>query len=85
MRMKMFEGTELGKIGVKNRLVRSATFEQAGNADGRYTQAMCDIYEKLARGGVGLIVTGMVDVDENARISPQMIKTYDDTFAEGLL
>lgn len=80
----IFDEVVLGKIRVKNRLVRSATFEYAGDENGRYRKNICDIYESLARGGVGLIITGMAGVDENSRVSPYMVKTYDDAFADGL-
>lgn len=80
----LFDEIKLGKIGVKNRLVRSATFEYGGNEEGNYKQEMYDIYENLARGGVGLIITGMVGADENSRVTDSMIKTYDSSFTAGL-
>lgn len=80
----LFDEIILGKISVKNRLVRSATFEYAGDANGHYRQNVCDIYERLAKGGVGLIITGMVGVDGNSRVSPYMVKAYDDAFVGGL-
>lgn len=80
----LFDEIILGKISVKNRLVRSATFEYAGDDSGHYRKNICDIYEKLSKGGVGLIITGMVGVDENSRVSPYMIKAYDDAFVVGL-
>lgn len=80
----MFDEITLGKIRVKNRLVRSATFEYGADDSGRYRQNMYDIYEDLAKGGVGLIITGMVGVDEASRVSPHMVKAYDDTFTGGL-
>lgn len=80
----LFDEIALGKIRVKNRLVRSATFEFGCDDIGHYRQNMYDIYESLAKGGVGMIITGMVGVDENSRISQYMAKTYDDTFTDGL-
>ncbi|MGC6173577.1 hypothetical protein [Lacrimispora sp. 38-1] len=74
----------MGKIRVKNRLVRSATFDYGGDDSGRCRQNMYDVYEGLAKGGVGLIIIRMVGIDENSRASPYMVKTYDDTFAVGL-
>jgi 2,4-dienoyl-CoA reductase-like NADH-dependent reductase (Old Yellow Enzyme family) len=80
----LFDEITLGNIQVKNRLVRSATFESGADAEGRYDRKMFDLYRELADGGVGLIVSGMVGVDENSRIAPFMVKTYDDTFIERL-
>lgn len=76
----LFDEITLGKIKIKNRLVRSATFESGYNENGYYQQNMYDIYENLAKGGIGLIITGMVGIDENARINPFMVKTYDNSF-----
>ena len=80
----LFDEITLGKIRVKNRIVRSATFEYGGDDSGRYRQNMYDVYESLAKGGVALIITGMVGIDENSRVNPYMVKTYDDSFAGGL-
>jgi 2,4-dienoyl-CoA reductase-like NADH-dependent reductase (Old Yellow Enzyme family) len=80
----LFDEINLGGIRVRNRLVRSATFESGADAEGRYDRKMFDLYRELAEGGVGLIISGMVGVDGNSRISPCMVKTYDDTFVERL-
>ena len=42
---QLFEETTLGRIGVKNRLVRSATFENAGDEAGQYGETMTKIYD----------------------------------------
>ncbi len=48
-----FKGMEL-----KNRLVRSATHEAMADDDGFPTDQLFKLYERLAKGGVGLITTG---------------------------
>jgi len=54
----VFSPASIGPISLANRLVRSATLEcmcpRPGVIDDRYVE----LYERLARGGVGLIVTG---------------------------
>jgi 2,4-dienoyl-CoA reductase-like NADH-dependent reductase (Old Yellow Enzyme family) len=80
----LFDEITLGNIKVRNRLVRSATFEFGADGEGRYAQSMYDLYKCLAEGGVGLIISGMVGVDENSRVAPYMVKTYDDTFIQRL-
>lgn len=80
----MYDGATIGSIAVKNRFVRSATFEYGGDEDGRFRQNIYDTTEALAKGEVGLIITGMVAVDENAGIVKNMIKTFDDTFPAGM-
>ena len=44
---------------LKNRLVRSATVERMGDDKGLPTPDFLRLYERLAKGGVGLIITGM--------------------------
>ena len=47
---------------MKNRLVRSATWEEIANQDGSITEEAYEIYEELAKGGVGAIITGFTSV-----------------------
>ncbi|WAW10102.1 NADH:flavin oxidoreductase [Oxalobacter vibrioformis] len=74
----------LGGIATQNRIVRSATFEFSHHAKGDYNPEYARIYETLAKGGVGIIITGMVAVDANSPINAQMIRAYDDQFVPGL-
>lgn len=76
----LFDSVDLGGVISKNRIVRSATFENAADANGIAGPELKNIYQNLAKGGVGVIITGMFGVDENSRISPNMIKTYADAF-----
>lgn len=58
----IFDVVELDNIRLKNRLIRSATWEGLGNKDGSPPQEQLEIYEKLAAGGVGGIITGYTSV-----------------------
>lgn len=49
----IFEPVKLNHIELKNRLVRSATWEGIANPDGSVTEEAYEIYDELARGGVG--------------------------------
>lgn len=76
---KIFEEATLGNLTVKNRLVRSATFE--GGADnGVITPFLRDIHEGLARGGVGLIITGMMGPGLNSSLKSGMVRIDRETF-----
>jgi len=77
---KIFEPVQLGTLSLKNRLVRSATMENAAIADGKITPALAHTYEALARGGVGLIITGMMGIGPNSRVSAEMVATEDPVF-----
>lgn len=72
------------KIELKNRIVRSATFENAANVDGKVTEQLIEIYHKLAKGGVGLIITGNVSVYSKAFTRHRVLGIYDDNFISGL-
>ncbi len=72
------------KIELKNRIVRSATFENAANIDGKVTEQLIEIYHKLAKGGVGLIITGNVSVYSKAFTRHRVLGIYDDNFISGL-
>ncbi len=53
--------SEPGKIGnlvIKNRFVRSATYMRMATEEGDVTNDLLAIYKNLAKGGVGLIITG---------------------------
>lgn len=54
-----FDTCRIGGIEAKCRLVRSATFEGMGNY-GLPTENLAEMYENLADGGAGLIITGMM-------------------------
>lgn len=78
MKKKIFEPVKLGHLEVKNRLVRSATLEAGGAKNGRISPQLTTFYDDLARGGVGLIITGMMGVAPNACLSSGMVKSYGD-------
>src|SRR5665647_1148571 len=54
----LYDQTTINGMTMRNRLVRSATWEGMCEADGRPTAKLANWYRDLARGGVGLIITG---------------------------
>src|SRR4030066_1928255 len=54
----LFTPAKIGSIDLKNRFVRSATVECLASEDNRLTEKYYKLYERLARGGVGLIIPG---------------------------
>lgn len=71
-------------VKLKNRLLRSATMEYMADPDGQVTDELLKLYYDLARGGVGLIVTGCAAVEEKGRAWARQLGIWDDRFAEGL-
>ncbi len=62
-----FKPKKIGSLVIKNRLVRSATFECMASEDGSATDELVQFYKKLAEGGVGLIITGLTYVHPSGR------------------
>ena len=65
----LFGPFSIGPLSLKNRFVRSATAESAATADGVLTEGVFPLYETLAAGGVGLIITGHMYVDQDWKCS----------------
>lgn len=80
---KIFEPVELGKLTIRNRLVRSATYEYGAANLGKITPLFQEIYRELGEGGIGLIITGMVAVNNTAILGPDMVDAGAPDFVEG--
>lgn len=78
-----FEQCTLGNIQVKNRIVRSATFE--GKAENfKVSDAIVEMYEKLSQGGTGLIITGFFSFGSTDNPTPKTVTLTDDSCIDGL-
>ena len=75
----VFEEARLGDLRLKNRLIRSATWEGIAAPDGGISETAYEIYEELARGGVGAIITGFTSVAANDYYFDGMMRLCDDT------
>lgn len=75
----IFKPSSLGGITLRNRCIRSATHEGMADAGGAPTKALEELYLRLARGGVGAIVTGYAGVLQQGRSSlPGMLMMHED-------
>jgi 2,4-dienoyl-CoA reductase-like NADH-dependent reductase (Old Yellow Enzyme family) len=63
----LFEKTEIKGMELKNRLVRSATHEAMADDEGFPTDLLFKLYERLVKGGVGLITTGYTYVSRDGK------------------
>jgi 2,4-dienoyl-CoA reductase-like NADH-dependent reductase (Old Yellow Enzyme family) len=79
---KPFEETRIKSMKLKNRLVRSATWENMADEKGHMTDDLFSVYEGLARGGVGMIITGYAFILREEQPNPGMMGIYDDTFID---
>jgi 2,4-dienoyl-CoA reductase-like NADH-dependent reductase (Old Yellow Enzyme family) len=77
---KIFSQGNIAGLTLKNRLVRSATFESCMTKNGGFTQKMLDLYQNLSLGGVGMIITGHIAVMQQGKGMPKQMCIYDDSF-----
>ncbi|MEF1309380.1 NADH:flavin oxidoreductase [Vibrio mytili] len=78
----LFSEARIGNMTLKNRFVRSATWENMATEDGHMTEKLYNIYEELAKGDVGLIVTGYANIVEEEKPNAGMMGIYNDSFIE---
>lgn len=78
----LFEHTELNHLKLKNRLFRSATWDGLVNENGILTDEVYKIYEELAKGGIGTIITGLMDVSAYSQALPGNMRLYSDELIE---
>ncbi|MDD5196385.1 MAG: NADH:flavin oxidoreductase [Candidatus Omnitrophica bacterium] len=74
----LFQPACLGKMKLKNRVIRSATFENMADADGSPDLEILNLYKELAEGELGLIITGAAYVNKEGQILPLQIGAHDD-------
>ncbi len=60
----LFSPGKIGGLTLPNRIVMTAASASLSQPDGTMTEDMLAYYEARAKGGVGLIITEMVCVDE---------------------
>lgn len=80
----VFTPQKVGNMEVKNRLVRSSTMENAASLKGEVTDALVELYVKLAKGGVGMVLTGAAAPYAKNNTFHHGIRIYDDKFIPGL-
>lgn len=78
----LFEPGSITTLSLKNRLIRSATWEGMCDPDGRPTQKLADYYQELVRGGIGLIISGYTYVSPEGKQLPGKMGIYTDDFQE---
>lgn len=81
---RLFEETHIGGLTVANRLVRSATWEGMADVEGNATRRLAEYLGELARGGVGLIISGYAAVTSDGRQLPGQLGVWSDASLPGL-
>lgn len=79
----LFRTGKIGNVIIKNRIVRSATYEKRATKHGHITEHLIKMYTDLAKGGTGLIITGTIAVDPTGTGSPYQAYLFDDSYIPG--
>ncbi|MCP4116061.1 MAG: NADH:flavin oxidoreductase [Desulfobacteraceae bacterium] len=82
--MDLFQPSRINNMTLANRFVRSATWEGMAADDGAVTPKLVETMEALARGGVGLIITGHAYVLPQGQAGPWQLGIYSDGQTGGL-
>lgn len=80
---KIFSEAAIGTLTLPNRLVRSATWDPSLFTEHKMTDAVLQLYAELARGGVGLIITGGFPVIEGEMLNEET-PSYERIEVQGL-
>jgi len=75
---KLFDKTKINQMELKNRFVRSATWEGLANPDGSCSEKIADMMLELAKGQVGLIITSHAYVNKNGQAGIRQLGIYSD-------
>ena len=80
----LFTPNEINGMVLSNRFVRSATWSGMATDDGASTLQLVDLMSDLAKGGVGLIITGQAYVRKDGQAGPCQLGIYKDELIPGL-
>ena len=68
----LFEKTNIKGMELNNRLIRSATHEAMADDEGFPTDKLFKLYDRLAEGGVGLIITWYTFVSRDGKFKAML-------------
>ena len=80
----LFEPFMIGKLELRNRFVRSATFDATANEAGVVTDNSVALYRTLGQGQIGLIITGFAFVSSQGQAGPGQYGVHNDDMIPGL-
>jgi len=81
---KLFTPSQINGMTLSNRFVRSATWSGMATDDGASTPQLVDLMSDLAKGGVGLIISGHAYVRQDGQAGPWQLGIYKDELVPGL-
>ena len=75
---ELFESTSINSMVLANRFIRSATWEGMASDDGSSTPKLIELSAQIARGGIGLIITGHAYVSREGQAGPWQLGVCSD-------
>lgn len=82
---KLFSELRLGRRTAKNRIFMSAMGDNMGDPDGNFSEQHIAYYAERAKGGVGVILTGCVGVDDpQGKATPSQARLSDPKYQKNL-
>jgi len=85
MSIDLFAPYKIGNLELRNRFVRSATWDATADESGAVTDNSVAIYRELAKGEIGLIVSGYAFVSwPQGKANPGQYGIYSDEMIPGL-
>ena len=69
---------------IPNRFLRSATMESMADCQGLVTDELLELYDRLAQGGSGIVITGCAAVQPSGRAWSRQLGAWDDAHIPGL-
>ena len=79
-----FDPIVIAGVELRNRFMRSATWDASATDDGEVTDTSVAIFDSLARGGVGLITTGYAYVSDVGKAAVGQYGISEDRHIDGL-
>lgn len=79
----LFSSGYIGNVKIKNKVVRTATYMAGATEKGYVTDDLVKIYDTLAGGGIGLIISGYIAVHPTGSATPRMACFFDKSYSAG--
>jgi len=82
--MMLAQPITIGPVTLPNRIVKASMVENMASEQGEVTDRLIRFYERQAKGGAGLHITGGAYVQRSGRSVRYLIGAYDDRLIPGL-
>ena len=80
----LFQPFRIGNLELRNRFIRSATWDATADKEGMVTDESVALYNKLGRGDIGLIITGHAFISPTGQAGLGQYGIHNDKTVPGL-